>query len=583
MDDNPANNERNDDWLDSLLESTEVPEDYGDLGFERREAPSKEALSAAVAWPQLLGNLGDYNHFMQAWVLVKTLSPNEGVMVVVQDLEGKVEYERYIAQGGLWKNNQTELQRALAVCAIAWCQHALPKDGGDKLKAAAYTALSKTRDEAVEQDKVLHSIPQVFLKFKMPIRTVDDLNHPGAAAVANGVVELSTGKLLPDLDARKYNITTLASPVKYEPHEFEVGQDGFVVDPPELPERVKMLTSHLSNADAHLLWAWLGQSMHKQPSRGALFLLGPGGTGKSTFLRALDATLGSYMSTMDSKTLMGKTADGQTYVANSCALHRAGIVYDEEVETIRLNADQFKRWTGGGRTGFTCNPKMAQAHHATQTATLVFATNDMPYLPYEDGAVLERLFIVEFPTIPEERRSLEQATVARGDDEQASLEREWILKKLLWYAKQYPRGTALPVHEELARRRQQLAQDRSHPLQDFVNTRVEHAVGHRLFVDEVWKELLEIDSLGEFYEKFPKQARTQLNYEGLTHRALPRKLSKLLNKPLEAAMLVHVMEGDMLVSYSPHKSRYWQDRRLRPPASEEPGQSEIEGIYGSAS
>ena len=106
----------------------------------------------------------------------------------------------------------------------------------------------------------------------------DDLRYLGAT---NGVIDLSSGKLLPPAEGRRH-LVTWQTPVVY--------------DPAATHKDVDLLFGHLPEVLRIWWWAVLGYHLLGYPTRRFYVVEGPKGGGKSTLANALEAVLGPYAS-----------------------------------------------------------------------------------------------------------------------------------------------------------------------------------------------------------------------------------------------------------------------------------------------
>ena len=517
-------------------------------------------------WPRPLGDAkGDYNHFAQAERLVEDLPPDTSLMVVRRREEGSSTYRVFVQWGGIWHDDQSELRRQLGLAAIRWLGYALPPSSEKENRKKAYSALAGARDTALAQDKVIARIPEVFTKHGHRIYEEHELNLPGAIATSSGVVDLASQKLLPNNKAAHYRITVPPASIKYNPEPYKPEND---------PARVKALTAHLDPEDAELFWAFMGQALHRQPIRGALFLYSDEpNTGKSTALRALSSITGQT-APFDAKALM--TEHEYSYIPNQCNLHSAAIVYADEVHNLELHTDRFKEWTGGEANQFSCNPKMRAAHTGQQTASFVMVGNGMPQMDYEEAATRNRLWLVEFP-VPD-IGTMDQASICKGDSPRATREREALLRKLVYYASEYTPGTPLPMPVALPARRQGLATSGRTALEQFLALRmVKGTANDRVYVDEIWAALLGM-TMGDFLDKFPKGNRKGLEWEDETNTSLGKNISKFLKVKARPQAHIVVTEEGMKQRFQV-QSRYWEGFKLlstdelppEPPPSKDAG------------
>lgn len=129
-----------------------------------------------------------------------------------------------------------------------------------------------------------------------------------------------------------------------------------------------------------------------------LWLYGPGGTGKSTFIEALSHVLGDYAVTMSAQVFMSDDHGHPTAVAS---LHGARFASCSEFPEGRpMNEARLKRLSGGDT--ITARFMRQDEFSFTMQAKMVAATNFKPRLVEVSDATARRLHIVEFlhkPTV----------------------------------------------------------------------------------------------------------------------------------------------------------------------------------------
>ncbi|AXC38582.1 DNA primase/polymerase [Mycobacterium phage Visconti] len=123
-----------------------------------------------------------------------------------------------------------------------------------------------------------------------------------------------------------------------------------------------------------------------------VFLHGPTGSGKSTFLNATLNALGDYADVVDLGIFKG---DRQTNPALAYALPKRIVTCSEASQRNVLHADMFKRITGG-------DPLTAELKYSNESVKRKpafvpwIATNTPPSIPGADAAVVDRTVVVGF-------------------------------------------------------------------------------------------------------------------------------------------------------------------------------------------
>lgn len=125
---------------------------------------------------------------------------------------------------------------------------------------------------------------------------------------------------------------------------------------------------------------------------GAIFAIGDGSNGKSTFFNALAAVMGDYAGTIDIDTLT--TSGGNK--GNSYATMRGKrlIVAGEMEEGRRLSASVLKKITSTDQ--ITAEEKYRQPESFTPSHTLCLFTNHLPRVGSTDPGTWRRIFLVPF-------------------------------------------------------------------------------------------------------------------------------------------------------------------------------------------
>lgn len=203
-------------------------------------------------------------------------------------------------------------------------------------------------------------------------QTYDYLN------VANGMVDLRTGELLPHQRAMLF---TRVTPVVYRPDARHPDWDRACE---ALPPSV-------------LAWMQLrfGQAATGySPSDDVVpFLKGGGANGKSTLIGAIDHALGDFALMASDKVLTAGTGEHSTETFD---LKGRRFVYIEELpDGSWVNANRLKKLAGTGR--LTARPMRENDVSWVPTHTLMITTNHDTQISDADHATWRRLARVEFP------------------------------------------------------------------------------------------------------------------------------------------------------------------------------------------
>ena len=128
-----------------------------------------------------------------------------------------------------------------------------------------------------------------------------------------------------------------------------------------------------------------------------LWLYGPGGTGKSTYIETLSYVLGEYAVTMGAEVML---SDFQSHPTSVASLHGARFASCSEFpEGKPMNEARLKRLSGGDT--ITARFMRQDEFSFPMLAKLVAATNHKPRLVDVSDAMARRLHIVEFLRKPD--------------------------------------------------------------------------------------------------------------------------------------------------------------------------------------
>lgn len=224
---------------------------------------------------------------------------------------------------------------------------------------------------------------------RIPIRPDAFDANPMLLNTSNGVVDLRTGELLPH--ERERMMTRLA-PVAY--------------DPGARSELWARFLHEATGGDADLgdfLQRAAGYSLSGDTREEKLFMvLGPGGTGKSTFLESVRGILGDYSTVSDFETFTFKRDAG---VRNDiAALAGRRMVVSIEVEQGRHLAEGLVKALTG-RDTITARFLFREHFEFRPQFKLWLAANDPPNVRGADSAIWRRILRIPFDAVvPADRR-----------------------------------------------------------------------------------------------------------------------------------------------------------------------------------
>jgi putative DNA primase/helicase len=237
---------------------------------------------------------------------------------------------------------------------------------------------------------------------------------------ANGTIDLRTGELQ---EHNPLDFFTQISPVAYEP-DFQLR---------EFDSYLKTVTGG-DPAIALYLQKLAGMTLlGRLPERGFYVVIGPKGSGKSTFAEALRAMSGDFGKVANFKETFGrKMANGGPSPAIARLEGARMIVCDEVPDREPIEDDLVKLFSAGGRV-------VARGLYTSHvdfeaTATLLLMCNEAPAFNITDTALWDRIRFVRFPyTIPRNDRDLTLQPLLKDPDVGGKAVLAWAVKGLLLY------------------------------------------------------------------------------------------------------------------------------------------------------
>lgn len=225
----------------------------------------------------------------------------------------------------------------------------------------------------------------------IPIEPKDLDADPWLLNVLNGTLDLRTGELRPH---RRDDLISKIAPVAYDPDARHPMWDQFLHD-----------ATNGDTAFAGFLARAVGYSLTGSTAEEVLFfLLGRAATGKSTFVGALEATLGDYSSHADFETFLARQSNGGGARGDIARLAGARFVNSVEVDDgARLAEGLVKTLTGGDM--ITARFLYGDEFEYRPQFKLWLAANHAPRVGHGDDAIWRRILRVPFDTVvPKERR-----------------------------------------------------------------------------------------------------------------------------------------------------------------------------------
>jgi putative DNA primase/helicase len=215
--------------------------------------------------------------------------------------------------------------------------------------------------------------------------------HPWSFNVANGTIDLETGRLR-TFDAA--DLCTLQSPVTFDPGARAPLWEAFLEQvQPDLLQR-----AYLQRLIGYSLVGLVRE--HILPVN-----IGTGANGKTTFTRAIAAIHGSYAGTARSE-MLTETRVGRHDSTRWLLEGKRFIVASELTQGVLLDEAEVKELTGGDT--ISIRPLYEGARDVVPTWTIFLHTNDRPGVRGTDEAIWRRLRLVRWPLeIPEGERDTE--------------------------------------------------------------------------------------------------------------------------------------------------------------------------------
>jgi len=224
----------------------------------------------------------------------------------------------------------------------------------------------------------------------VPVKDLD--RDVGFLTCANGVVDLSTGELLP-FDRRR--MTTRMTDVPYDPDA-------------DCPKWRRALAYLLGGDDEQVLWLKraAGYSLTgRADAKMFAFLFGSGDNGKSTFLEVLKLVAGEYAQKTSVESVLSSGAAGEQKNTPYTAMLRGArlVVTDEMPQDRSLKASVIKDLTGGDT--IAAMAKYQDPIQFRPTHFLWLYGNYTPNNPDDSEGMWQRVNLVRFPvSIPKDEQ-----------------------------------------------------------------------------------------------------------------------------------------------------------------------------------
>lgn len=203
--------------------------------------------------------------------------------------------------------------------------------------------------------------------------------------VANGTIELRTGKLRPH---DRLDLITRSCPDLLDTNARDEWWEKYLQ---ELTGKDQALVDFLARA--------AGYSMSGETKRQVTFMMsGPGGTGKSTFTATIQAIIGSYAYSLPFETFLTDRAGQKKWSLANCSQMRL-VVCEESGESRRFSSEVVKQVTGG--TPIEVEAKFGQPFSFVPRFKVWFVTNDPPWVSDTDSGFWRRMRLINCEHVPE--------------------------------------------------------------------------------------------------------------------------------------------------------------------------------------
>ncbi len=301
------------------------------------------------------------------------------------------------------------------------------------------------KSESCERRRAMLALAQTEGDF--PITPDQWDPEPWLFNCASGTIDLRTGDLRPHDKGDR--ITKLAS-VEYEPWARSLVWEGFLRDVTgDDPEYMDFLMRAA------------GYSLTGDTREEVLFMpLGPGGTGKSTFLEAIRGVMGDYARTADFETFVQKRGEGPRNDIAALAGRRM---------VISIEVEQGKRIAEGivksitGRDTISARFLYQEAFEFRPQFKLWLAANDAPQVRHADDAIWRRILRLPFnQVVPIGSRDPTLKTRLCSEPEYQRAILAWLVEGTLRWKED---GLRVPVRISQAT---QAYREEQNPLLDFL-------------------------------------------------------------------------------------------------------------------
>lgn len=324
----------------------------------------------------LLNGEGYFCYELSQWVLW-----NRAEKKWVWDVEKKIkEFYKNVVVHDIWQDlmNFPEVK-------------AKDKQAEDNLKAL--TAFHKAAQNKIHADLSIASCSEDENKVKIQMNKID--KHPTWLSVANGVIDLETGRLM---DNKPEYFLTRNAPVVYDP----------LADCPWWKKEVELFFSGKKDKIAYFK-KLCGYAL-TSGNRSKIFpiLIGAKNTGKSLFIKMMYDLLGNDLCGSLGKENIIISKHGSDYKKDEfVSIVGRRVVFSVETdEQDTISEALVKAWTGGDPFKFR-RLNSNEWFKSPLTSKLFLVTNYEPRITGQDSAIWERVKKIVFEHVFDEKEKIE--------------------------------------------------------------------------------------------------------------------------------------------------------------------------------
>ena len=413
----------------------------------------------------------------------------------VADAKGAAE-GWYVFNGRIWQSstskviqNQLETARAYQDAADAIIVPDGDEDAARVKKAHKANAKNCAQERGMTNArKLAATFPEVEIE-----RSELDAD-PWAFACANGVIDLRNGQLR---EHEAADLITRISPVTYDPEARSELWENYLTwltkDRQELKDFLQMATGYSLTGDTR--------------EERLFFIHGPAASGKTTFIEAIKAVMGSYAMTADFSTFLKGHNVGQAR-PDIARMSGSRFVSSVEVDQGKALAEGLVKQMTGGDT-LTARFLYQSDFEFSATHKLWLVANDAPKVNNEDDGIWRRILRIPCDNVvPEGQR--DPSVKARLKDTQDI--GPAILAWAIEGAQQWVKAGGLQVPETILAATRDYRESQN-PLTDFLAEACEIDPSYKIAFADLWAAYL---SYCKQYHKKP-MGRSKFS-EGLTSK-----------------------------------------------------------------